>query len=75
MATTKARKSTASENVTVNFEFERETKRMVRFAETDNSAGVEQVIGTLYVNKEALGTIGVTADDGQTLTVTIAVTK
>lgn len=42
------------EAVTVEFEFDRETKNTVRFAET----GVENVIGTLYVSKRIMAQLG-----------------
>jgi hypothetical protein len=48
----------------ITFTKERETKRMVRFAEEAS----EPVIGTLYISKVALAKIG----DPETLTVKIS---
>lgn len=66
MATTKktAKKTTASKVLAeVEFEFERETKNKVRFAEV----GDGDVIGTLYVSKSAFSN----GKFPETLTVTI----
>ena len=42
-------------NLVVDFEIERETKNTFRYAEKKNSLGIEFVMGTLYVRKEAFG--------------------
>lgn len=68
MAATKksASKKPAKKDLTVEFEFERDTKNKRRFAEVEVE-GQEPVIGTLYVSKSAFnGTLP------ESLTVTIS---
>ncbi len=38
----------------VTFEIEKQTKRTIRYKETGGSLDTEKVIGTLYIQKEAL---------------------
>lgn len=52
----------------VEFEFDRDTKNTRRYAEVENGNGNGVVIGTLYLRKEAVATLG----DPESLTVTIA---
>lgn len=52
-----------------NFEFEKETKRTIRFKEIENDLGF--AIGTLYVQKDKLDEIHY--QDGDILTVTISI--
>lgn len=47
----------------VTFEYEKETKRTIRFTEVDNDANLEKAIGTLYVQKAALEALGLTSDE------------
>jgi len=59
------KKSSASADIVLNFDFEKETKNAVRFQEvTEEDRGV---VGTLYVLKSALPD-----DIPQSLTVTIS---
>lgn len=49
-----AKKTTKKAPITVEFEFDRDTKNTRRFAEVGNNAGGEtDLIGTLYVQKAA----------------------
>ena len=40
----------------LNFEFEKETKNTIRFAEVDEGDGLK--VGTLYLQKSALKSLG-----------------
>lgn len=58
-----------AKTVTVNFAPEKITKNTVRFTETLETEFAAPVIGTIYVPKATLGTIGYAK--GKTLTITI----
>lgn len=59
-----------SNNATVNFEFEKDTKNTIRFKEVLNGPLDAPTIGTLYVPKQTLKQIGY--QEGQQLVVTIS---
>lgn len=62
--------STVIDNtLVVDFTFERETKNTVRFAE-DVAEDSTAVIGTLYIQKEALEAAGVEPAEGTKVTAT-----
>lgn len=60
------KKATANGAVSVTFDYERDTKNKVRFAERENGRG-GVVVGTLYVDKSAVQALG----NPSTLTVSI----